>query len=562
MSAYMRKITPRFTFDDNPLDKGVLDKLQRVCSAIKATSAQLKKVSIVVFSGPISTGKTIAAEVLAQGLSLDLFRIDLSRVLSKYITETEKNLDRVFTEAESSHIILFFGEADALFGKRSEVNEGHDRYADFEMAYLMRRIETYKGIVIISTNKDEQFEGAFVEQVLYPVKFPHSPIRKESPTYTCPGVYVEETGSGSGHSITGVSTSIAAFIGKASKGKVDTPTRVTSFSEFADIFGGFTAERPHLAAGVFGFFDNGGKECWIVRIRDDGSDEDYIGKDNEIGMKTGLQTLKNFRDVSIVCIPGITSEGVQHAMIEHCETMRDRFCILDSEEGAVVTHVLVQRSKIASVKGYGALYYPWINAEMEIDASARAARIEALVPPSGHIAGIYARTDVEQGVHKAPAGKTIQGAIGLGKTLNASEQDRMNLEGVNCIRIFPGRGILVWGARTVSTDPEWKYVNVRRLMIFLEQSIQEGSQWVVFEPSGEPTWMKVKSAIEAFLIGEWRNGALQGRTHEEAFFVRCDRTTMTQNDIDEGRIVCLIGVAILRSAEFHIFRILCQAQAV
>ena len=560
MSDYIRKITPRFTLDDNPLNKKVLKRLQSVCTAIKARSVQRKEGSIVVFSGPISTDKTIAAEVLAQGLSLDLYRIDLSRVVSKYIGETEKNLGRIFSTAESSDAILFFDEADALFGNRNEVKDSHHRYTNLAVAYLTQRIEAYEGIVIIATNGDGHLDGAFRGQVLYLVEFPGPPIKKQTPAYTYPGVYIVEELL-SDHLITEVSTSVAAFIGKTSRGEMDTPVRVSSWNDFVRTFGGYTAERPHLASGVFGFFDNGGKECCIVRIRDDGSDEDYIGKD-EIGMKTGLQALKNLSDVNIVCIPGVTSERVQRAMLEHCETMRDRFCVLDSEEGADKNGVLEQRRKITSVKGYGALYYPWIKAEIEIDASAQAARIQALVPPSGHIAGIYACTDSERGILKAPANCAIRGAIGHEKTLNDSDQSILNPEGINCIRIFPGRGILVWGARTVATDPEWKYINVRRFMIFLEQSIQKGTQWVVFEPSSEATWMKLRISIGNFLTELWRNGALQGQTPEKAFFVRCDRTTMTQIDIDYGRVVCLVGVAILKPAEFLILRIVHQVQSV
>ncbi len=560
MSDYITKIAPRFSLDINPLDKKVLEKIQSVFIAMEAVSVPLKKGSVVVFSGPNSEDKSIAAEVLAQRLSLDLYRIDLSVLVSKYLGETEKNLDRIFSEAESLNWILFFDEADALFGRKSQVEDSHDRYANIEINYLLQRMEAYDCTVILATNLRTNFDGAFRGKVFYFVEFPGPPTREETPDFTHPCIYVEEIGSGTVPPISGVPTSTAAFIGKTSQGEVDTPTRITSWGEFVDIFGGFTPERPHLAAGVFGFFDNGGKECWIVRIRDDGSDEDYVGKDNEIDMKTGLRALENIKDVRIVCIPGITSERVQRAMIEQCETIRDRFCILDPAEGADLSAVCEQRNKITSEYGYGALYYPWIAAEIEV--SNQEARIQVLVPPSGHIAGIYARTDIQCGVHKAPSNETIQGAIGIERALNASEQDGIIPQGVNYIRTFPGRGIRVFGARTVATDSMWTYVHVRRFMTFLEKSILEGTQWVVFEPDSEPTWMKLRSAIENFLMGQWRNGALQGQKPQDAFFVKCDRTTMTLNDIDDGRIVCIIGVAILSPAEFSIFRIGYQAQAV
>ena len=178
-----------------------------------------------------------------------------------------------------------------------------------------------------------------------------------------------------------------------------------------------------------------------------------------------------------------------------------------------------------------------------------------LVPPGGHVAGVYARVDQEKGVHKAPANEVVNGALGLEFNITKGEQDVLNPRGVNCIRAFPGRGILIWGARTAASDPAWKYLNVRRLFIFVEKSIELGTQWVVFEPNDEKLWARVKQTINQFLMGVWRSGALMGTTEEEAFFVKCDRTTMTQNDIDNGRLVVLVGIAPVKPAEFVIFRI-------
>jgi phage tail sheath protein FI len=177
------------------------------------------------------------------------------------------------------------------------------------------------------------------------------------------------------------------------------------------------------------------------------------------------------------------------------------------------------------------------------------------VPPSGFMAGIYARSDVEIGVHKAPANEVVRGAIGLEVLINKAQQDVLNPLGINCIRFFEGRGIRVWGARTVSSDPEWKYLNIRRYFVYLEASIDRSTQWAVFEPNGEQLWANVRRTVESFLENEWRSGRLAGTKVEEAFFVRCDRSTMTQNDLDNGRMICLIGVAPLYPAEFVIFRI-------
>jgi hypothetical protein len=178
-----------------------------------------------------------------------------------------------------------------------------------------------------------------------------------------------------------------------------------------------------------------------------------------------------------------------------------------------------------------------------------------LIPPGGHIAGIYARSDIERGVHKAPANEIVRGAVELQFPLTSGEQDILNPRGVNCLRKFRGRGIRVWGARTTSSDSLWKYVNVRRLFLYIEESIEEGTQWVVFEPNNEKLWARVRQSITAFLTTLWRAGWLMGTKAEEAFFVKCDRSTMTQDDIDNGRLICVIGIAPVKPAEFVIFRI-------
>jgi phage tail sheath protein FI len=206
---------------------------------------------------------------------------------------------------------------------------------------------------------------------------------------------------------------------------------------------------------------------------------------------------------------------------------------------------------------YGAFYFPWIRVLDPVSG------VPIEIPPGGHIAGIYARSDIERGVHKAPANEVIRGlyldpqnpASGLQFQFSKGHQDILNPRGVNVLRNFPGRGNLVWGARTTTLDPDWKYVNVRRLFIFVEESIEEATQWVVFEPNDEPLWARVRRTVSDFLTRLWMDGMLQGRTKEEAYFVRCDRTTMTQADIDNGRLIILIGIAPVKPAEFVIFRI-------
>jgi phage tail sheath protein FI len=201
------------------------------------------------------------------------------------------------------------------------------------------------------------------------------------------------------------------------------------------------------------------------------------------------------------------------------------------------------------------MYYPWVVVNNPLAGPNSPQPAEIALPPSGFVCGIYARSDVERGVWKAPANEVVRGALRFERNINHGEQELLNPIGVNCLRYLSGRGFRVWGARTISSDPEWKYVNVRRYFNYLEASIDRGTQWVVFEPNGELLWANVRGTIADFLLNEWKSGALLGTKQDEAFFVRCDRTTMTQNDLDNGRLVCLIGVAVVKPAEFVIFRI-------
>lgn len=277
----------------------------------------------------------------------------------------------------------------------------------------------------------------------------------------------------------------------------------------------------------------------------DGSgDIDYIGRD--VPPRSGLHALSEIEDVRIVAIPGQVAPEIQSALITHCEKLRYRFAVLDSnDQHRDVNDILADRSLFDT--SYAALYAPWI------EVADRDRRF--LVPPSGHVVGIMARTDVERGVHKAPANEVVRGAIGLATNITYGEQEILNPRGVDAIRRLEGRGIRVWGARTLSSDASTKYVNVRRYLIFLEASLDRGTQWVVFEPNTPETWTRVTDSISAFLNTQWRSGALFGRKAEDAYFVRCDETTMTEDDIQNGRLICHIGVAIVRPAEFVIFRI-------
>jgi len=270
---------------------------------------------------------------------------------------------------------------------------------------------------------------------------------------------------------------------------------------------------------------------------------------------TGLAALAEIEDIAIVAGPGSAAlatsddcQAVRDALISHCENLHYRFAILAGPRDA--DQALIREVRGQHDSKYAALYYPWLVA-----GAPGGARETIQYSPEGAMAGIYARSDIERGVHKAPANETVRGILRFSRNVNKGEQDVLNPEGINCLRFFEGRGYRVWGARTISSDPEWTYINVRRLFIYLEHSIDRGTQWAVFEPNNEELWLKIRLTIEGFLYDVWRSGALLGARPEDAYFVRCDRSTMSQSDLDNGRLICLIGVAPTKPAEFVIFRI-------
>lgn len=279
---------------------------------------------------------------------------------------------------------------------------------------------------------------------------------------------------------------------------------------------------------------------------------DYAGESDEQG-PTGFAALENVEDVSIVATPAAVIDPSQHQAIavemeKHCVKMRYRFGLIDSPQDASLGEIQAFRDNFDNSRL--ALYAPWV-----IASDPTGMQDTVAVPPSGFIAGIYARTDVDRGVHKAPANTPVLGALRFSQDINKFQQELLNPKGINALRSFSGRGHQVWGGRTLSSDPEWKYVNVRRYFLYLERSIEKGSQWAVFEPNGERLWANLVTTVESFLFNEWKNGRLLGAQPAAAYFVRCDRTTMSQNDLDNGRLVCEVGVAALTPAEFVVFRI-------
>jgi uncharacterized protein len=286
--------------------------------------------------------------------------------------------------------------------------------------------------------------------------------------------------------------------------------------------------------------------------------------------RAGILGLEAIDEITILCVPDLMSpramgngdalvklKTVQTAMLNHCESMKDRFAILDAPPDLNIQEIKDWRTTIAGFDSmYGAMYYPWIKVANQTPKAQRREGEGDLVsiPPCGHVAGVYARVDTDRGVHKAPANEVVRGAIDLGIQITRNEQDLLNPVGVNCIRAFPGMGIRIWGGRTLSSNASWRYINVRRLFNFIEESIEQSTQWVVFEPNDEDLWARVARDITAFLDRVWRTGALFGATADEAFYVKCDRETNPPSTRDAGQLICEIGIAPVKPAEFVVFR--------
>ncbi len=353
------------------------------------------------------------------------------------------------------------------------------------------------------------------------------------PEYLAPGVHLEELPPDF-KPIAGVSTNTTGFVGIART--VPATAKIASFAEFASLVG--TNPSVNLAIAVRGFFENGGQLCYLAGI------------DAKDPLEAGLEALANEK-VSILCCPDEANfVNAAAVMSAHCESRKDRICILQSPQPVTpnANHSVPVQSSFA------AYYYPWLT------VAGLDGMTSVTVPPGGHIAGVYANTDITKGVWKAPAGEPILGVRSLSQAITDAESELLSSRNINVLRTFPGKGTLVWGARTTSGDAEWKYINVRRLVIFIEQSIDQGTQWVVFEPNGPALWAKISSAVECFLLNLWKAGALAGARPAEAYFVRCDQSTMTKQDIEMGRISVLVGVAPLQPAQFEIVRIMLQTQ--
>ncbi|GIF18195.1 phage tail sheath protein FI [Actinoplanes tereljensis] len=305
-----------------------------------------------------------------------------------------------------------------------------------------------------------------------------------------------------------------------------------------------------------GFLSEGGNDGADLAVGDFAGEQ--ADPDDPRKGATGLNALTDVDDVAIVAMPDSVRFGTDMTavglLIEHAERQRYRIAVVDPPRDSSISDVRQFRAKFDS--RHAALYYPWVEIiDPTVVPDAGSPPPVLRLPPSGFVTGIYARSDIERGVYKAPANEVIRGIRRIETNVTFDRQSTLNPEGINALRFFPGRGNRVWGARTLSSDPEWKYVNVRRLFIYLEHSIEKATQWAVFEPNNERLWTSIRRTVEDFLFIQWRDGALLGSRPEEAYFVRCDRSTMSQNDLDNGRLICLVGVAPTYPAEFVIFRI-------
>jgi len=425
------------------------------------------------------------------------------------------------------------------------------------------------------------------------------------PTYQTPGVYLEEVALGP-KPIEAVGTSTFGVVGRAPdpEARVNRATAVTNWPQFRSLFCPPGSRSTPLTQAVFGFFANGGQLCHVVNT----GEGDRLTSGAE---RVGLDVLRTLDDVAIVAAPGHTGADAYDALREHCESMGDRVAILDppyevpdlaaltraatsgrpdaggagsaggSGSGAggdaggegsagpgaagesggargsgapgrargTVDEEPLALGPMDSAKGHTAFYFPWIVVRDPLSGDL----VE--VAPSGHIAGLWARSDATRGVYKAPANEALRGALDLRYRVTSAEQANLNANGVNCIRYFSSEGIKVWGARTTASDPEWRYLNVRRLVIMIEQSIIRSTRWIVFEPNASPLWRLITADITAFLMRMWRAGALRGATPAQAFFVQCDETTNPAESVDAGEVTTMIGLAPVKPAEFVIFRI-------
>jgi uncharacterized protein len=366
------------------------------------------------------------------------------------------------------------------------------------------------------------------------------------PSQTYPGVHVEELSAGS-RAIAGVPTSVAAFIGATRRGPVNRPVEVRSVLEFEERFGKLSATLE-TGYAVLQYFLNCDSKAWVVRV---------AKNPDLLHLHAGLRSLDAVDLFNLLVLPGVTTPAAVALAAGYCQTRR-AFLVVDAPASAKTPEQMEQavQNLTFDSKSYAAIYYPWIQIADPLNNNQ-----PRLSPPGGAIAGIIARMDATRGVWKAPAGAeaSLKGVIGLERQLTDVENGRLNPEAINCLRSFSSHGPVAWGARTLAgndqSGSEFKYIPVRRTALFIEESVSRGIQWAVFEANDERLWAQLRQSVEAFMYGLFREGAFQGVSPKEGYFVKCDRETMTQADIDGGVVNVIIGFAPLKPAEFVIIRI-------
>lgn len=386
-----------------------------------------------------------------------------------------------------------------------------------------------------------------------------------------PGVDVGET-SGAGRSIAPAPTSIAAFAGWAPQGPAGQPVPCLSWSDFDRVFGGLDG-RSYLGYAVSHFFGNGGSQCYVIRLTAPGGGDGAViapgdaGFDDALmgdGLATGIYSLAQVDQFNLLNVPGYANAANLATLQRFCRDRR-ALLLIDSDKGSTPSSPPMTGppdSRLTGADGINAaFYYPWLLApDPEQQNQVRS------FPPGGAVAGVYARIDASRGVWMAPAGAEagLSGVTGVTLQTDDAENGMLNPLGVNCIRQFPGQGAVIWGARTLQgdeqNDSEWKYVPVRRMALFIEESLRRGLEWVAFEPNGEPLWAQIRLEVGSFMEGLFRQGAFQGAKLEDACFVQCDRNTTTQSDIDCGVVKVLVGFAPLKPAEFVVITLQIAAQ--
>jgi len=366
-------------------------------------------------------------------------------------------------------------------------------------------------------------------------------------TYQAPGVYSTIVSSGN-KPIESAGSSTAGLMGHSTQGPSQKPMLVTSWAQYQKLFGGFK-EGGNLAHAAYGFFLNGGARAYVYNLgeKKEGQVEDDVaslirGEDKGPGNRSGLAAMKAIEDISLIAAPGFTSKMVHQMLADHAAECGNRIAVLDGVEELGETQ-LHEFPRIGDNKD-SALYWPWIAVYDD------ATKKMTYAPPSGHVMGTIARVDGERGIHKAPANEVLRGAMGLKYTLTKNEQALMNPRGINIIRDLDDMGIRIYGARTLSEDKEWKYLNVRRLFQVVQSSVTKGTEWVVFEPNNPQLWGNIERNIRAYLKVLFNNGALMGKTPEEAFYVKCNEATNPQENLDLGIVTIEIGIAPVKPAEF------------